>query len=92
VSTGQVSTEVEQEPMLWLGVDAQLTASTQISHRLYPDDDRVTVTVEGSDAAHVTLYLPRPELLRLRDTLTAMARELAGAQAAPSPAAGTPAE
>jgi hypothetical protein len=87
-----VSTGPECEALLWLGVDAQLNEYTQISHRLYPDDDRVTVTVQGTNAAHVTLFLPRPELLRLRDTLTAVARELAGAQAAASTIAGTPAE
>ena len=72
--------------MLWLGVDAQLNEYTQISHRLYPGEDRVTVTVEGTNSAHVTLFLPRPELLRLRDTLTAVAAGAGrGAQAAPSP-------
>jgi hypothetical protein len=75
-----------------LGVDAQLNEYTQFSHRLYPGDDRVTVTVQGSNAAQVTLFLPRTELLRLRDTLTAVAGELIGAQAAPSSVAGTPAE
>jgi hypothetical protein len=87
VSTGQ-----EWETFLPLGVDAQLNEHTKIAHRLYPGEDRVTVTVHGTNSAQVTLYLPHTELLRLRDTLTAIAGELIGAQAAPSPLAGTPAE
>lgn len=82
----------ERDALLRVGVDAQLDEFTQISHRLYPGDDRVTVTVQGGNAAHVTLFLPRPELLRLRDTLTAVAGERIGALAASSPATGTPAE
>jgi hypothetical protein len=49
---------------------------TQISHRWYRAEDRVTVSFEGTNMARLTLYLPREELLRLRDTLAAIALEI----------------
>ncbi len=44
-----VSTAPEWETFMPLGVDAQLNEHTLISHRLYPGEDRVTVTVQGSE-------------------------------------------
>jgi hypothetical protein len=43
------------------------------------------VTVEGPNSARVTLYLPHAQLLRLRNTLTAIAAELDTAQSADGP-------
>jgi hypothetical protein len=53
-----------------------------ILHSLYPDEDRVTVTVEGSNRARVTLYLPAAQLHRLRDSLAAVIAELEAERAA----------
>ena len=64
---------------------AHVNAFTQISHRLYVAEDRVTVTLEGTNFARLTLYLPHAELLRLRDTLTAVALELDDERAALDP-------
>ena len=55
---------------------AHVTEHTVIRHHWYPADERVTVTFEGADGgSHMTLFLPRAELVRLRDTLTAMIAE-----------------
>jgi hypothetical protein len=73
-------------------VSAHIAASTGIELTVYPGEDRVTVSLEGSGLTDVTLFADRLELVRLRDALSAALTDLdaqRGALAEPtaSPAA-----
>ena len=60
---------------------AHVNEHTVIERRIYAGEDRVTVAFVGVNSARLTLYLPHPELLRLRDTLTAVIGEFDTARA-----------
>lgn len=67
---------LEWQRRLVVVVGAHVTEHTVIRHHWYPADERVTVTFEGTGGgSHMTLFLPRAELVRLRDTLTAIIAE-----------------
>ena len=66
----------EWQLFLPVTVGAHIQASTVISHQCYPGEGRATVAFEGTNSAIVTLFLPRAELARLRDALTAVIAEL----------------
>ena len=66
----------EWEAHLPVSVGIHVRELTQFEHHVYAEADRVTVTVAGTNNADVTLYLPRAELGRLRDALSAIADEL----------------
>ena len=66
----------EWELFMPVTVGAHIQASTVISHQCYPGEGRATVAFEGTNSAIVTLFLPRAEVARLRDALTAVIAEL----------------
>jgi len=57
-------------------VSAHIGASTGIESRVYPGENRVTVSLEGSGLTDVTLFADRAELVRLRDALSAVLTDL----------------
>jgi hypothetical protein len=57
-------------------VSAHIAASTGIDSTVYPAQNRVTVSLEGSGLTDVTLFADRPELVRLRDALSAVLTDL----------------
>ena len=71
-----MSPRPESEAHLSVSVGVHVRELTHVEHHVYPEADRVTVTVSGTNNADVTLYLPRAELRRLRDALSAIADEL----------------
>ena len=71
----------EWERFLAMDAGAHVNEHTVIERRIYADEDRVTVAFVGVNSARLTLFLPHPELLRLRDTLTAVIAEFDTARA-----------
>ena len=68
---------------LFMAMDAgaHVNEHTVIERRIYAGEDRVTVAFVGVNSARLTLFLPHPELLRLRDALTAVIAEFDTARA-----------
>jgi hypothetical protein len=68
---------------LFMSMDAgaHINRDTTIEHRIYAGEDRVTVAFVGTNSARITLFLPHPELLRLRDALTRVITEFDSARA-----------
>ena len=64
--------------VLSVAVDAHLYPDTAIDVRVYAMEDRATVRLTAGlgSGVDVTLFADRSELVRLRDTLTAMVTEL----------------
>ncbi|MEV1295816.1 hypothetical protein [Pseudonocardia sp. NPDC049635] len=60
-------------------VNVHVFETTSFPVRVHPREDRVTVDVEGSGGS-VTLYLDRPDLVRLREVLDVTERELTARQ------------
>ena len=71
----------EWERFLSMNADVHVNEHTVIEHRIYAGEERVTVAFVGVNSARLTLFLPHPELLRLRDTLTAVIAEFDTARA-----------
>ena len=71
----------EWRRFLAMEAGAHVNEHTVIERRIYADEDRVTVAFVGVNSARLTLYLPHPELLRLRDALTAVITEFDTARA-----------
>ena len=69
------------ERFMAMDAGAHVNEHTVIERRIYAHEDRVTVAFVGVNSARVTLFLPHPELLRLRDTLTAVIAEFDTARA-----------
>ena len=63
------------ELFMTMDADAHINEHTVISHQFYVGEDRVTVTFSGANQARMTLFLPHPELVRLRDILTGVIAE-----------------
>jgi hypothetical protein len=63
-------------------VSAHISPATGIDSTVYPAENRVTVSLEGSGLTDVTLFAYRPELVRLRDVLAALVAELDDKRAA----------
>ena len=85
-----VSEPYEWKLFLPIDVGAHVNEYTVISHRIYPREDRVTVNFSGTNQAQVALYLPRPELHRLRDILSRVVAEFETERAALFSADGQP--
>jgi len=68
-------TRPEWLPSSTVTVNVHVFETTSFPVRIYPREDRVTVDVEGSGGS-VTLYLDRPDLVRLREVLDATEWEL----------------
>ena len=79
-------------PSSTVSVGMHVYETTIVATHLYPGEDRVTVEVTGSGGS-VTLFLNRPEIVRLRTVLECAEQDLTaqqhkiGARASSGPAA-----
>ena len=64
-----------RHPMI-VSVMVHLRAETTIATRVDTASNCGSLSMDGPVAGYVTLFADRPELVRLRDTLTAMVTEL----------------
>lgn len=64
-------------------IGVHMDEATVLGHRIYPDQDRVTVELRPPDdqyrSGRVIVFAHRAELIRLRDTLTGVITELSAA-------------
>ena len=66
-------------PSSAVSVGMHLYESTTFAVRLYPGEDRVTLEMAGSGGS-VTLFLDRPEVVRLRTVLEQVEQDLTAQQ------------
>ncbi|MEU4373121.1 hypothetical protein [Pseudonocardia alni] len=75
-------------PTTHVEVGVHVYETTRYATRLYPEQDRATVRVDGADA-HVTVFGHHADLIRLRNVLTEVVTQLESARSQTSTASTT---
>ncbi|SDG02504.1 hypothetical protein [Pseudonocardia oroxyli] len=70
-------------PTTHVEVGVHVYETTRFATRLYPEQDRATVRIDGSDA-HVTVFGHHGDLVRLRDVLAEVVTQLETARSTTS--------